>query len=302
MLINVLLLQLAACEWRNAAVLIWDEIKYLASSGISSSSSLESWLNTVASFDLAAGLTFPRFSFRDPPPAFTAFGGWTLGIAAVGLNLLVTDSFTIGSEGGFEGKPPLIDGDMPKGGGGKEWGRGGSEPKGGGAERKGGGGGTEHKEGGGAEQKGGGGIPPPIKPGGGGGTLSPPCCSDLYGGLFLSSFLLLPPLLLLLLLPWELRSLERLRPPPCEDRRRRLLLDDRERERRWLVLLRLSRLRLLLLELLLLDELLRLNLGITLGKTLIINNIFNIGHEKYLFLVKKEVRWSSKFDIESKIW
>jgi hypothetical protein len=48
--------------------------------------------------------------------------------------------------------------------------------------------------------------------------------------------------------------------------------------------------------------LLRLNLGITLGKTLIINNIFNIGHEKYLFLVKKEVRWSSKFDIESKIW
>ncbi len=133
---------------------------YLASSGISSSSSLESALNTVANFDLAAVLTFPRFILSALAAAGFCGGGWA--------NLLPLEKDEDGgmgggfavtvNAGGGGGRPAIGGGGITLNGGG------GMEPKGGG---------TAALIGGGTDPIGGGGItrPTPANEGGGGGRI-----------------------------------------------------------------------------------------------------------------------------------
>ncbi len=141
-------------------------VLYLASSGISSSSSLESALNTVANFDLAAVFTFPRFIL-----SALAAAGFLAAAAGDGLpNLLPLEK----DEGGGMVGGLAADAAIAGGGGGRcaAIGGGGITPNGGGGtEPKGGG--TTAPIGGGTDPIGGGGITPPTpaNEGGGGGKL-----------------------------------------------------------------------------------------------------------------------------------
>ena len=143
-------------------------VLYLASSGISSSSSLESALNTVANFDLAAVFTFPRFIL-----SALAATGFLAAAAGDGLpNLLPLEKDECGGMvGGLTAFAAI-----PGGGGGRcaaIGGEGITPNGGGGTEPKGGGGTTEAPIGGGTDPIGGGGITPPTpaNEGGGGGRL-----------------------------------------------------------------------------------------------------------------------------------
>ena len=142
-------------------------VLYLASSGISSSSSLESALNTVANFDLAAVLTFPRFIL-----SALAATGFLAAAAGDGLpNLLPLEK---DEGGGMVGGLAVVAAIAGGGGGRCAICGGGITPKGGGGtEPKGGGGTTEAPIGGGTDPIGGGGITPPTpaNEGGGGGRL-----------------------------------------------------------------------------------------------------------------------------------
>jgi hypothetical protein len=154
-------------------------MRILASSGISSSSSLESWLNTFASFDLAAGFTLPRLSFRPAAADVAAAGDGLFTLAAAEADEFSPNLFliTVGGGGVFVGRAAAGGRGIPPCGSGggmpaawwRNGGGGGTRP----ISPAGGGGGATPRGGGGTEPKGGGGIPTPLKraEGGGGGTL-----------------------------------------------------------------------------------------------------------------------------------